>query len=456
METHAAKETLNAGVISMEQWLARDDDKKTGNFWVWDTDGWAYWASPIQPGTATGLLLDQIQRTATPIGTEGTEWYYGINVVAQFITADDLGNETGTGFYNNAKGTAPSANALTLLNTIGVDVDGSGVTTLALLDAETDRTPVSDEDELRAALELDGDVILMEDIALTSTVFIEDSAFVYLNGCDITAAPGFSGQALFTVNGKNACLDFDGHGTVQAPADGCAVQVSGGGLLYIWDGTFVGGTDAIYAENGDVVIVDGTFYLRDDDAGQVLSWSSGSEIVIYGGEFYHFDPSNANGTSLLSDGYTVEAASYGGDTVYTVVMDAEDEWPELPEAQPEDVLPSDEPEADRPETGMETAGPVEGEAPEEGADSAPAGDDTATGETAETEGPGESPADPASAPAPDIAPTPDSSAVESTGAGAVSGISGKAETVEPAAPDAGGAADEPQGSGDEAAAPVEE
>lgn len=453
---HTAASTLTASAcMSISDWLTATGNganytttTEYNHCWVYDTDGWFYWTAPIAPGTATGLLLDQIQRTETPIDGD---WYYELNVVAQFITADDLGSkEEKTGFYNDEKGAAPSDSALTLLKTIGVDVDGSGAAPLALLDAETDRTPVSDEYELRAALEQDGDVILMDDIALTSTVFIEDSAFVYLNGCDITAASDFSGQALFTVDGRNACLDFDGRGTVQAPADGCAVQVSGGGLLYIWDGTFVGGTDVFYAENGDVVIVDGTFYLRDDDAGQVLSWSSGSEIIIYGGEFYHFDPSNANGTSLLGDGYTVEVESYGGNTVYTVVVDAEDEWPELPVEQPEDVLPGDEPEADQPETGMEMTGPVESGPPEEGTDSAPAGDDSVSGETVETEG--EPPADTAS----DAAPTPDSSVVESTGTGAVSGISGKAETVEPAAPDAGGAADGPQDSGEDTATPVEE
>ena len=38
----------------------------TGDFWVWDDDGWAYWANAIQPDTATGLLLDGIELINPP------------------------------------------------------------------------------------------------------------------------------------------------------------------------------------------------------------------------------------------------------------------------------------------------------------------------------------------------------------------------------------------------------
>ena len=76
-ETHTAAETINGTVITMEEWATRwaayqtalEDNPEAdpadynvkGNFWVWDADGWAYWANPIEPGTATGLLLDGIE-----------------------------------------------------------------------------------------------------------------------------------------------------------------------------------------------------------------------------------------------------------------------------------------------------------------------------------------------------------------------------------------------------------
>ena len=93
-------------------------------YWVYDTDGWVYYSQPIKPDTATGLLLDGIELK----GVMDDSWYYAINVVGQFITADDLGSaEDGTGFYDvgddpNNPYTAPSEDALALLKAIGVDV----------------------------------------------------------------------------------------------------------------------------------------------------------------------------------------------------------------------------------------------------------------------------------------------------------------------------------------------
>ena len=124
-ETHNTAATLDAKVITMADWKAiQDPDNKVGNFWVWDADGWAYWANPIKPGEATGMFLNGIQLK----DEMSDSWYYGINVVAQFATEDDLGwkdatdaQGTGaTGFYdttNNSK--APSKDAEKLLRAIG-------------------------------------------------------------------------------------------------------------------------------------------------------------------------------------------------------------------------------------------------------------------------------------------------------------------------------------------------
>ena len=117
-ETHYAADTLNATLISMDEW--EDLGSPVGEYWVYDTDGWVYWAAPIAPGTATGLLLDEIALN----DTMDDSWYYAINVVAQFITADDLGKTDGTGFYDTENGTVPSDRALALLEAIGVDVPG--------------------------------------------------------------------------------------------------------------------------------------------------------------------------------------------------------------------------------------------------------------------------------------------------------------------------------------------
>lgn len=100
-EEHTAQNTLSGTVISMTEWEALDPADQVGNYWVYDTDGWAYWAAPIMPGTATGLLLDGISVEAAP----DQEWYYAIDVEAQFATVNDWGTKEGQdGFYNVANG----------------------------------------------------------------------------------------------------------------------------------------------------------------------------------------------------------------------------------------------------------------------------------------------------------------------------------------------------------------
>lgn len=115
---HMAEETLSAELISMSAWLKLTengyDPNLYGNYWVYDTDGWVYWSAPILPGTATGLLLDGIKLSSVM----DDSWYYAIEVTAQFVTADDIGKNDDSGFYDIDEGTAPTVNAETLLERI--------------------------------------------------------------------------------------------------------------------------------------------------------------------------------------------------------------------------------------------------------------------------------------------------------------------------------------------------
>lgn len=103
-ETHTAKETQTATVMTMQQWLA--SGAVPGKYWIWDEDGWAYWGEALQPEEATGCLLTGIQATSN--ASENT--YYAIDVVGEFASAYEWGtagsgdNGTGdgaTGFYEN-------------------------------------------------------------------------------------------------------------------------------------------------------------------------------------------------------------------------------------------------------------------------------------------------------------------------------------------------------------------
>lgn len=97
-EMHYTADTLDATLITMKDW--QDLGSPKGEFWVFDVDGWAYWAQPIEPETATGLLLTELQT----ITTLQSSWYYEINARGQYATAGDWGAEDGgdglaTGFY---------------------------------------------------------------------------------------------------------------------------------------------------------------------------------------------------------------------------------------------------------------------------------------------------------------------------------------------------------------------
>ncbi len=134
---HAAKQSGTAELMSMGDWLDMVEEADSGydpsvhgSYWVYDADGWVYWAQTIpgrnEDGTtnATGLLLDGIELNQVMDDT----WYYAIDVTAQFITADDLGDPgeegedgeavAGTGFYADGL----SDEALALLAAIGVGV----------------------------------------------------------------------------------------------------------------------------------------------------------------------------------------------------------------------------------------------------------------------------------------------------------------------------------------------
>ena len=108
-------------VVTMTQWLNGDEalgllPHTSGNFWVWDSDGWLYWANPLPAGEATGLLLSSITLNHTP----NDEMYYAIFVDAEMATA----NYWQTSFTNVDEMTSGAA---LLMNQIArTDATGGG------------------------------------------------------------------------------------------------------------------------------------------------------------------------------------------------------------------------------------------------------------------------------------------------------------------------------------------
>lgn len=85
------RQTLTARVYTMDQWTKSPEEgglgRAPGDCWVLDNDGWAYWAAPLEPGEATGLLLDRVDRTEKSFDSDSQ---YKINVWLQAATEDDL------------------------------------------------------------------------------------------------------------------------------------------------------------------------------------------------------------------------------------------------------------------------------------------------------------------------------------------------------------------------------
>ena len=77
--------TQEIPVLMMNQWISLGNP--VGNFWVIDSDGWAYWAAPLMPGQATSNLLNSID-----VHQPGGQWFYGIHIIGQFaaiVEAED-------------------------------------------------------------------------------------------------------------------------------------------------------------------------------------------------------------------------------------------------------------------------------------------------------------------------------------------------------------------------------
>ncbi|MDR1001072.1 MAG: hypothetical protein LBL96_09810 [Clostridiales bacterium] len=69
-------------VITIKSW--QNKDEPIDSYWVYDSDGWVYWAKPIASGSATGVLRIKVTQAANPNG----EYYYGLNIETQMGTED--------------------------------------------------------------------------------------------------------------------------------------------------------------------------------------------------------------------------------------------------------------------------------------------------------------------------------------------------------------------------------
>lgn len=127
------------------------------------------------------------------------------------------------------------------------------------------------------------------------------------------------GRIAVEANGADTVINLSGTTRFFAAEPTYVTDRSGGGLIYCYLGT-INIYAGVFKNNG----ADKTFLLNCYDA----NYSAGTaKIVVYGGKFYDFDPSNAMSepgapVSYLADGYHVETSTDGDSTVYTVKKDS--------------------------------------------------------------------------------------------------------------------------------------
>ena len=167
------------------------------------------------------------------------------------------------------------------------------------------------------------------------------TAAIDLNGKTISNPTTMFGSAIRVFNRDSqapSTLTVNGEGTVNGVGSSpykMAVQSTGAGAkIVINSGTYTNASvnaadddqyDLIYAsEGGQIEINGGTFICATPKWTLNLQDNSGSSIVVKGGTFFEFDPSNATTepgtiTNYVADGYKVETSTDESGTWYTVV-----------------------------------------------------------------------------------------------------------------------------------------
>ena len=179
-----------------------------------------------------------------------------------------------------------------------------------------------------------GEVTISEDLVMDTAVYVTNDITVNLNA-NISIPNDTVGDGVFCV--KQGTLTLNGNGIVDGVGNNgyCMVLWADGGDIVINGGTYtnVGASsaynydqfDLIYVKNGSTVTINGGIFMSETPEWTLNCHNNtAASIVITGGSFYKFDPSNLpeyvrNDNITIADGYKV---IQDGDW-YTVVADSD-------------------------------------------------------------------------------------------------------------------------------------
>ena len=183
---------------------------------------------------------------------------------------------------------------------------------------------------------LKDDIVLNKQISITKKITLDLNENTISNSKNIWKDSESSKKDKFGLlcvrSGGN--LTITGNGTIDTLENDCyAIWLDAeNAILTIIDGTITGNVSAIYARQGNVEILGGTFDIKKlsqhDDSRYLLDCldenylSQTANFVVKGGTYKNFNPagnlSEGANTSYVAEGYSVSALTSAEGTSYTV------------------------------------------------------------------------------------------------------------------------------------------
>ena len=173
------------------------------------------------------------------------------------------------------------------------------------------------EAELRAAVQLGGNVELTNNVVLTAPLNVTKDLVLNLNGFTLTNAVENAATDVIVV-AEGATLTVEGEGVIEAVSGNDGYAIISEGTVVINGGEFKAGVDAngaanavVYARGNGQVYVNGGYFPNENNSTYVLNKKDADRattvIEVRGGKFENFDPANNAaenaGTNFVADGY---------------------------------------------------------------------------------------------------------------------------------------------------------
>ena len=189
--------------------------------------------------------------------------------------------------------------------------------------------------ELRAAVQLGGNVELTNDVTLSAPLYVTKDLVLNLNGFTLTNAVENAATDVIVV-AEGATLTVEGDGVIEAVSGNDGYTIIADGTVVINGGEFKSGKDAngaanavVYARGNGQVYVNGGYFPNENASNYVLNKKDADKattvIEVRGGKFVGFNPAQSPSEypveNFVAEGYystEVEAGVFVVADAYTV------------------------------------------------------------------------------------------------------------------------------------------